>query len=137
MSDTLESAVDPTPEPAEQSQSELSADDIGGTMLALHQDRIRRTDLAITAYQQSVNVNADAARRARRNVRLAWGVAGGVTVAMFLCVIWATHSVTKARGEVGHLSTVVRQLSDTADTRAKDADRFRVDAETARVATAR
>ena len=128
----------PAPEFVEQSQSaDLEADDIGGTMLALHEDRIRRTDLAIMAYQQSVNVTADAARRATRNVRIAWGVAGGVSVAMFLSVIWATHSVTKARGEVSHLNSVVRQLSDTADTRAKDSDRFRADAETARVAAAK
>jgi len=117
--------------------SDIPADDVGSTMLALHEDRIRRTDLAIMAYQQSVNVTVGDARRAHRNVRIAWSVAGGVTVAMFLAVIWATHTVTKAKGEVTHLSTVVRQLSDTADTRTKDAEQFRRDAETARLASAK
>src|SRR6185437_14252450 len=52
------------------------SDDVGATMLALHEDRIRRTDLAIMAYQQSVNVTAANARRSHRNARVAWSVAG-------------------------------------------------------------
>jgi hypothetical protein len=138
VSDMSGDPSEPAAEFVERSQtSDLTADDIGGTMLALHEDRIRRTDLAIMAYQQSVNVTVSDARRAHRNVRVAWGVAGGLTVAMFLSVIWATHSVTKAHGEVAHLSTVVRQLSDTADTRGRDAEQFRQQAETARLATAK
>src|SRR5215218_6695551 len=35
---------------------ERAEDDVQQTMLALHEDRIRRTDLAIMAYQQSVMV---------------------------------------------------------------------------------
>jgi hypothetical protein len=111
--------------------------EIESTMLTLHEDRIRRTDLAIMAYQQSVNVTASDARRTHRHVRVAWSVAGGLTVAMFLSAIWTTHSVTRAKGEVEHLSIVVRQLSDTADTRQRDANQFRQQAETARLATAK
>src|SRR3982751_2351532 len=48
--------------------TELSAD-VQSTMLMLHEDRIRRTDLAIMAYQQSVNLSAAAARRATFNSR--------------------------------------------------------------------
>src|SRR5687768_15952897 len=43
--------------------TELSAE-VTSTMLMLHEDRVRRTDLAIMAYQQSVNVSAATARRA-------------------------------------------------------------------------
>src|SRR5688572_187355 len=65
MSDASEAVEEPAPEFAEQSQMcDVADDDIGGTMLALHEDRIRRTDLAIMAYQQSVNVTASDARRA-------------------------------------------------------------------------
>src|SRR5205814_4373250 len=59
---------------------ELS-DEIQTTMLALHEDRIRRTDLAIMAYQQSVTVTAADARRAHRKARLAWSVAGATIAA--------------------------------------------------------
>ncbi len=113
------------------------SDDIGSTMLALHEDRIRRTDLAIMAYQQSVNVTAANARRTHRNARLAWSVAGGLAIATFLAAIWATHSVTQAQGEVTRLTTAVRQLSDTSDAKTREADKFRVDAETAKLAAAK
>src|SRR5438067_104752 len=35
------------------------SEDIQHSILALHEDRIRRTDLAIMAYQQSVNTSAN------------------------------------------------------------------------------
>ena len=114
-----------------------AGEDVGQAMLTLHEDRIRRTDLAIMAYQQSVNVTAADARRAQRRSKVAWGVTGGLTVAAFVSAIWATHTVTRARGEVEHLGQVVRQLTDTADTRSAEVERLRQDAETARVNAAR
>ena len=116
--------------------TELS-DEIQTTMLALHEDRIRRTDLAIMAYQQSVNVTAADARRAHRNTRIAIGVAGGMVTCAFVVALWATHSVTRAKGDVEHLNDVVRQLSDTADNRAKEIEKLRNQAQDARVAAAR
>src|SRR5205814_1070874 len=116
--------------------AELS-DEIQTTMLALHEDRIRRTDLAIMAYQQSVNVTAADARRAHRKARIAWSLAGGAAAAMFVAVVWATHSVTRANAQVDQLSSVVRQLSDTADTRSRETEQLRKDAQEARVAAAR
>src|SRR5205823_4443604 len=64
------------------------AADIQTTMLALHEDRIRRTDLAIMAYQQSVTVSAADARRAHFASRLAWGATATVTTALFLAITW-------------------------------------------------
>jgi hypothetical protein len=129
MSDEPSATSDSTP-------GELS-DEIQTTMLALHEDRIRRTDLAIMAYQQSVNVTAADARRAHRNLRIAWGVAGATAAVSFVAIVWATHSVTRANAQVDHLSGVVRQLSDTADTRQREVERWRNDAQEARVAAAR
>jgi hypothetical protein len=120
--------------------SEMSAevsDEVQSTMLALHEDRIRRTDLAIMAYQQSVNVTAADARRTHRNLRVAWGLAGGMAAALFVAVVWATHSVTKAQAEVQNLNQAVRQLSDTADTRSREIDRLREKAQEAQIAAAR
>src|SRR4051812_94112 len=96
-------------------EAEQQGDEVQQTMLALHEDRIRRTDLAIMAYQQSVNVTAADSRRAHRNARVAWGLVGTVVVALFVVGIWGTHTLTQASAEVDHLHQVVRQLSDTAD----------------------
>ena len=115
---------------------ELSAD-LQSTMLMLHEDRIRRTDLAIMAYQQSVNVSAMNARRATLSSRIAWGAAGGLAAILFICVTWATHRVTQAQGQVDNLNGQVKQLSTTTDIKSKEADRLRLDVEIARVASAR
>jgi hypothetical protein len=123
-------SVDPDP------SADMSAD-VQTTLLALHEDRIRRTDLAIMAYQQSVNVTAADARRAHVASRLAWGATAALTTALFLAITWATHRVTRAEGEVEHLSTVVRQLSDTADAKTHQADALRQETEAAHIAAAR
>src|SRR5437763_15854822 len=87
---------------------ELS-DEIQTTMLALHEDRIRRTDLAIMAYQQSVTVTAADARRAHRNSRFALGVAGGTVAAPFVVALWGADSVAPAHGDGEPLNPGVRQ----------------------------
>jgi len=116
--------------------SQLSAD-VQATMLMLHEDRIRRTDLAIMAYQQSVNVSAMNARRAAVSSRVAWSTAGGLAAILFVSVVWATHRVTKAEADVTNLNGQVKQMSATTDLKNREADRLRLDVEIARVAAAR
>jgi hypothetical protein len=116
---------------------EPAADEVQQTMLALHEDRIRRTDLAIMAYQQSVTVAAADARRAVTRSRVAWSVAGILSVAVALGSMWATHRLTQASGQVSHLSDNVRQLSETVEVKAREITELRQDAQTAKVAAAR
>ncbi len=112
------------------------SDDGGQTMLALHEDRIRRSDLAIVAYQQSLTVAAAQMRRSRVGSRLAWSMAGGLAVALFLSVVYATHSVTRAHAEVETLTAQVKIASVMADNNARDAETFRRQAEQARIEAA-
>jgi outer membrane murein-binding lipoprotein Lpp len=130
-------SVDRTSEFAGLSDVGFAAADMQNTMLTLHEDRIRRTDLAIMAYQQSVTATAHAARRAQLGARVAWGVTAAVTTMLFVAVVWATQRVTESRSQAEHLSTVVRQLSDTADAKAKQVETFRQEAEAARIASAK
>ena len=116
---------------------ESPADDVQQTMLALHEDRIRRTDLAIMAYQQSVMVAATDARRAVTRSRVAWSVAGVLTLATFLAGLWATHRLTQAGAQVSHLSDNVRQLTQTVESKSREITELRADAQTAKVAAAR
>jgi outer membrane murein-binding lipoprotein Lpp len=136
------SATPATHEPAYtadeyQTTIETAADEVQQTMLALHEDRIRRTDLAIMAYQQSVTVAAAEARRAVTRSRVAWGVAGLAIIATFLGVTWGTHRVTKVSAEVSHLSASVRQLSDTVEVKSREVQELRHDSQAAKVAAAR
>ena len=141
MTDTSVSATDTDATPALDSDYgrtiENAADEVQQTMLALHEDRIRRTDLAIMAYQQSVTVAAAEARRAVSRSRVAWSVVGVATVALFLGATWATHRLTRATAEVSHLSDSVRQLTDTVDVKSLEIKELRADSQTAKVSAAR
>jgi hypothetical protein len=106
-------------------------------LLALHEDRLRRTDLAVLAYQQSVTSATHEAQRAHRRLRVAWSLAGTSVVILFLAGLWATHSLTKARGDSAAANDKLRQVSDTAAASAKDAETSRQEAEAARVAAAK
>jgi hypothetical protein len=133
MSDTPVADV----HPQQGSEVDDLPEDARQMVLALHEDRIRRTDLAIMAYQQSVNVTAGNARRAAVHSRIAWGTAGCLTMVLSVSAIWATHRVTRAQAEVEQLTTTVRQLSDTADNRAREVESLRGNAESAKLAAAK
>lgn len=117
-------------------QSDVS-DGVGQTMLALHEDRIRRTDLAIMAYQQSVTVAAREVRRSRIGMRWAWSTAGVALITLCLSATWATHRLTSAQAQVENMTSTVQSLSSEAQAKAFEADKFRQQAETARIAAAR
>src|SRR5690606_16636897 len=74
--------------------------DMHNTMLQLHEDRLRRTDLAIMAYQQSVMTAAAEARRSRIMARWAWGTVGVALIALFGIGVWSTQKLTAAEAEV-------------------------------------
>jgi hypothetical protein len=141
MTDTSATATDTgaTVAPADDysSTNENAADEVQQTMLALHEDRIRRTDLAIMAYQQSVTVAAAEARRAVTRSRVAWSVAGVATAALFLGATWATHRLTQATADVSHLADSVRQLTDTVNVKSSENNELRLDSQTAKVSAAR
>jgi C4-dicarboxylate-specific signal transduction histidine kinase len=128
----------PQPTPVSVSHEESpQADNVRQTMLALSEDRIRRTDLAIMAYQQSVNVVAADARRTRNSARLAWSLTGTMIVALFLCITWATHRLTAAEGQVQRLSDQVETLSASAQQREAEATALRQQAASATVSAAK
>jgi outer membrane murein-binding lipoprotein Lpp len=112
-------------------------DEAQPAILALHEDRIRRTDLAIVAYQQSVTVAAMEARRWRTGARIAWSVAGAAVIALFLTVIWSTHRLTAASAQVENLSGQVQTLATRTHTQSTAAEHFRQQAEKAQVDAAR
>lgn len=132
MTDSLATGRAEVAEPT----SDLS-EGVGQTMLALSEDRIRRTDLAIMAYQQSVTVAAADARRTRTAARVAWSLTGTMAAGLFLGGLWATHQVTDAQGQVRELSRKVESLSTATDSSAQKADESRREAESARVSAAR
>lgn len=138
-SDTSASSSDNASQPPTVEISMDGHDDAGvqHTMLMLHEDRIRRTDLAIMAYQQSVTVAAAEARRGRIGQRVAWSVAAGLAGCLFVAVVWSTHRVTASEAKVGTLTDQLKSVSDSADIVRQQADSVRREAEFARLSAAR
>lgn len=113
-----------------------TADNDPHAIVALHEDRVRRTDLAILAYQQSVTTAAGEARRANVRSRIAWSIASTSVIALFIATVWTTHSLTKAQAETSRLNDAVRQLTGTTADKTKEADDLRKQAETAQITAA-
>ena len=135
LADTSDTAGDD--DPVYDGSAEVVSEEIQQTMLALHEDRLRRTDLAIMAYQQSVTVAAADARRAVVRSRVAWSAAAVMTVSLFLATTWATHAVTKIRGDVSHLSDSVRHLTSDVEVKSREIKELRQESQQSKVAAAR
>ncbi len=117
---------------------------VSQTMLALHEDRIRRTDLAIMAYQQSITQAAREVRRTRAGSRWAWATASAAIIALCLGATWATHRLSRSQAQVDMLNYSLQQLSTEANVKSMEADKLkgeteklRTDVENARVSTAK
>ena len=119
------------------SQPADTAQDHTNTMLALHEDRLRRTDLAILAYQQSVTTATTDARRSRLTSRFAWGTAGTLIVILFVVGVWSTHRLTAAQAEVEHVRTELESVTTDAQQKEAELARLRQESETAKLAAAR
>lgn len=119
------------------SQTSDTAQSHANTMLALHEDRLRRTDLAILAYQQSVTTATSDARRSRMTSRFAWGTAGTLIVILFIVGVWSTHRLTAAQAEVEHVRTELQSVTTTVQQRESELARLRQESEQAKLAAAR
>lgn len=119
------------------SQSSDTAQSLQNTMLALHEDRLRRTDLAILAYQQSVTTATSEARRSRLTSRFAWGTAGGLIVLLFIVGLWSAHRLTAAQAEVQHVRSELQSVTTDAQQKESELQRLREQAQEARLAAAR
>ncbi len=111
--------------------------DMHNTMLQLHEDRLRRTDLAIMAYQQSVMTAAAEARRSRIMARCAWGTVGVALMALFGIGVWSTQKLTAAEAEVTTVQRELQAVESDAQIKAAELERLRQEAEQARLAAAR
>lgn len=107
------------------------------TMLALHEDRLRRTDMVVMAYQQSMVQVAEQVRRSRLQARLAWSLAAVLAFALFAGGLWSVSRLTQAQTHVGHLSDELQRVRTELHSVQEMSDELRTQAESARLAAAR
>jgi hypothetical protein len=111
--------------------------DMHNTMLQLHEDRLRRTDLAILAYQQSVMTAAAEARRSRIMARVAWGTVAIAVAGLFTIGVWSTQKLSSAEAEVVTVKRELQAVESDADAKAAELEKLRGQADEARLAAAR
>lgn len=111
--------------------------DMHNTMLSLHEDRLRRTDIAILAYQQSVMTAAAEARRSRIMARVAWGTVAAAVVALFAVGVWSTEKLTAAEATVTTMQSQLQSAKSVADEKSAEVETLRAKADGAQLAAAR
>ncbi len=119
------------------SQTSDTAQAQTNTILALHEDRLRRTDLAILAYQQSVTTAITEARRSRMTSRFAWGTAGTLIVILFIVGVWSAHRLTAVQAEVEHVRSELQSVTNDVKQKESELARLRAESEQARILAAR
>jgi hypothetical protein len=107
------------------------------TMLALHEDRLRRTDMVVMAYQQSMVQVAEQVRRSRAHVRIAWASVAVVALMLFAGGLWSVNRLSQAQTHVGHLSDELERTRLELRSIHSLSEDLRLQAESARLAAAR
>ncbi len=105
--------------------------------LMITEDRFRRAEMALTAYQHSLTVAENAVRRACAGTCFAWITTSVLVVLIVLATAWTTHRVTRASADMERLHADVQRLADTADTRTRELLQARREKEEAKIAAAR
>jgi hypothetical protein len=125
-----QAAASPLPKP------EL-ASIVSDTSLALTEDRFRRMELAINAFQKAADSSAAEVKRARSVSYVAWSTVGGLVAIVIIALVWAVHRDTWAQADIKRLSGEVARLTDESSARAKDLSVMRQELENARLTSAR
>ncbi len=88
--------------------------------LALSEDRLRRADLAMSAFQRQINSAEQDLRRARNHSAVAWSCVGILIITAFIGITSVTHKIARAQADSDFL---VRQMHDMNDRQMSDAER--------------
>jgi hypothetical protein len=85
--------------------------------IALAQEKVRRTELALTAFQQTSEILQREARRTRTSARFAWSALALCSVGVYVAVGWTATKVTHAEAEKKYLNqqlgTVASEVNQT------------------------
>jgi len=94
--------------------------------LALAQEKVRRTELALVAFQQTSQMLQKEAGRTRLSARFAWAALALCSVGVYVAVGWTATKVTQAEAEKkylhGKLGDVATDVTQTREELAKVRD---------------
>jgi hypothetical protein len=105
--------------------------------IALANEKVRRTELALAAFQHTSTLLQQEATRTRISARCAWGAVAVLSVGVYVAVGWTASQVTGYRTNNANLDRQLKQVSETAEQRGAEVEKYRSERDVAKEAAAR
>src|SRR4051794_22008224 len=105
--------------------------------VALANEKVRRTELALAAFQHTSTLLQQEASRTRVSARCAWAAVAVLSVGVYVAVGWTASKLTEFRILNATLTQQLRSATDETVQKASDVERFRTQSEQAKQAAAR
>jgi hypothetical protein len=104
--------------------------------IALANEKVRRTELALAAFQHTSTLLQQEATRTRISARCAWGAVAVLSVGVYIAVGWTASQVTAFRTNNANLNQQLKQVTLTAEEKAMEAEKYRSERDQAKQAAA-
>jgi len=105
--------------------------------VALANEKVRRTELALAAFQHTTSLMEKEATRSRISARVAWTAVAALSVGVYVAVGWTASQVTAFRTNNANLSRQLDRAGSELEQRSGDVERFRDERDQAKQAAAR
>jgi hypothetical protein len=105
--------------------------------VALANEKVRRTELALAAFQHTSNILQEEARRTRVSARCAWAAVAVLSIGVYVAVGWTASKVTEFRILNANLTQQLKSTEQSVEQRTEELERFRKESETAKQAAAK
>jgi hypothetical protein len=105
--------------------------------IQLANEKVRRTELALAAFQHTSTLLQKEATRTRISARCAWAAVAVLSVGVYVAVGWTAAQVTKYRTDNANLNQQLRSVTEVADKTAAERERYREERDRARETAAR
>jgi hypothetical protein len=105
--------------------------------VALANEKVRRTELALAAFQHTSTLLQEEASRTRVSARCAWAAVAVLSVGVYVAVGWTASQVTSFRTNNANLARELNQATATATAKSVEAEKYRDERDQARQASAR
>jgi hypothetical protein len=140
--DVTDTVTIPTPSTsaaiaAEQGGSHSTSIILAEKEIQLANEKVRRTELALAAFQHTSTLLQKEATRTRMSARCAWAAVAVLSVGVYVAVGWTAAQVTKYRTDNANLNQQLRSVTEVADKASVDRERYREERDRARENAAR
>ncbi len=105
--------------------------------VALANEKVRRTELALAAFQHTSSLLQQEASRTRLSARCAWAAVAVLSVGAYIAVGWTASQLTSFRTNNANLTQQLRQATATIEEKSAQAEQYRDQRDRAKESAAR